>query len=106
MSCYSPLSERHKESFFVNLYGEKKIINYSPNLQKVFLFLELLINKKDWNAYDIETILQMIEDGMGIALNELFYSFKHPIWKKFNFPKPKKNITHQQQNTIYNILNI
>ena len=56
MSCYSPLSERHKESFFVNLYGEKKIINYSPNLQKVFLFLELLINKKDWNAYDIETI--------------------------------------------------
>ena len=90
-----------------NRYGKKKILSYSNNLQEVFLFLETLINKNEWNTSDIETILQMIEDGLGTALNELFYNFHHPIWKQLNFPKPKKKRkVLLNRNTLYNILNI
>ena len=61
MSYYNSLSDKLKKSFYHNLYGNKQIINYSNSLKDIFLFLETLINKNDWNSIDIETIMNSLK---------------------------------------------
>jgi len=60
----------------------------SNKMNKFFLYLEALLNKKIWDSDDFELIILLIENGIGNALNNFFCTYNNSNWKNLGFSEP------------------